>query len=107
MIKNKNEKDLIKKLIELTNKILPMPDIILYLEATNHLIKSHLLKRGRVFEKKFLKNALKINQSHIHYFSNKNLKQKYLNTQILKIKADKFKPDFIAKRIGLFKINDY
>jgi deoxyadenosine/deoxycytidine kinase len=95
MLPNKNERELIKKFVKLIAKFFPMPDSILFLDVSDKILKERLEKRGRKFEKDFLKSAIRISQAHRNYFRN-NLKKITLT-----INADKLEPRAIAKIIGI------
>lgn len=100
MLSDKNEKTLIKNLIKLTNQILPLPDIILYLEADNKTIRGRLYKRGRSFEKNFIRSALKINKAHYDYFNNRKNIEELSQSKIIKINVENFDFHFFAKQIN-------
>lgn len=93
MLDNKKEKQFFLKLISKTKKIFPLPDIIIYIQAKNKTIKKRLLKRGRSFEKSFIKNAVMINRNH-----DKGIKI-IENNRVLKVKAENINIDNILKKI--------
>lgn len=101
ILKNKNEKLMINKLIYLTSRILPGPDIILYLQASDKIIKSRLTSRGRKFEKDFLIRALKVNKEHNKFFKGNKFKKYFTSTQVFKIKADKYSVKQVAQKLRL------
>ncbi len=97
MLKDKEDKLMVKDLIILTGKILPEPDIVLYLEIADKTIKERIKQRGRKFEKNFLTNALKINKEYYKFFNQKHFK-KYLNSsKIIKINSDNYNLNRIGK----------
>lgn len=97
MLKDKEDKLMAEDLIVLTGKILPEPDIVLYLEIADKTIKERIKQRGRKFEKNFLTNALKINKEYYNFFNQKHFK-KYLNTsKIIKINSDNHNLNKIGK----------
>jgi deoxyadenosine/deoxycytidine kinase len=104
ILKNKNSRVLVKNLVEWTNKILPLPDIIIYLETTKRLIKNRINARKRIFEKDFLDQADKINKNHITYFKNPTIFHKDFPESILmKFGANKLNFHSVAAKLSLEK----
>lgn len=107
ILRDRNDCDLIKNLIGLTNKILPLPDVIIYLEATGRLIKNRIRERKRIFERNFLTQADKINKNHIIYFRRtNNFKKDFPRSILMKFSANKLNFHFVAAKLVLIKKNN-
>ena len=95
MLKNKKEREIITDMIKTTEKILPYPDIIIYLKSDKKTIKEWMEKRGRSFEGKFKEYLETISKEHEDYFKNKNIIK---GSKIIKINITKERlPDIIRK----------
>lgn len=101
IIKDKNDKKLIKDLVSLTAQALSSPDIIAFLQIDNKTLEERLLSRRRKFEKEFLEKAKKINKLHKEYF--KNNKGFLLNSEVVTIKAENIDCEVFAEKMGLRK----
>jgi deoxyadenosine/deoxycytidine kinase len=97
MLSNKEDLGNFRKLVELNGKILPKPDYIIFISASDELIEQRLKDRGREAEKDFLSSALKINKAHKDYFKDANK----LNCEVLTIDAENINYPSLANQLGL------
>jgi len=97
------EQDLVKNMIELANQSLQLPDHIVYLQASDDLVRERASARDRGFEANVLDNFIKVNQAHIDYFENK-AEQELAESKILRVSAAEHDKEEIATKLGLFKI---
>mgnify|MGYP005640956407 FL=1 len=100
---NRAEQDLVRDLIRLANQSLHLPDYIIYLEASDELVKERVLGRGRGFEANVMDSFFKVNQAHINYFNN-DAEQELARSNIIRVSAADFDYDKLAKKLNLLKI---
>ncbi|RJQ34015.1 hypothetical protein C4566_02710 [Candidatus Parcubacteria bacterium] len=96
------EQELVRDLIQLTNRSFSLPDKVVFLEADNKLIKERCLGRGRSFEKNVLENFYRVNDLHKDFFDN------YVNlelpsSEIIRVDAATMDYDQLAQSMGLLK----
>lgn len=103
MVPDRNEKKLIEDLMELTAKILSLPDIIIFLKIDNKTLKDRLFGRGRKFEKDFLEGAKQISKSHNDYFKSRQSRRYLLGSKIITANAKNFDCETLAKKVSLVK----
>lgn len=100
---NKEEQELVRDLIEITNKSLPLPDFVVYLAGENVLIKKRALDRGRDFEKDIFKNFYKVNKAHSDFFEKADIKKELPGCKVIKLSAGRVDYNRLIKEIGLNK----
>ena len=101
--KNKEEQELLRDLIEVTNKSMELPDYILYLSATDELIKKRSLDRGRDFEANIFENFYKVNKAHADFFEKGGAKKELSKCKIIKVPAGRIKYHWLTNKIGINK----
>ena len=100
---SKSEQELVKHLTKLTNQSLQLPDYVIYLEASDQLVKTRVLSRGRGFEANAMDGFFRVNQAHIDYFDNL-AEQELVDVKVVRVPAADYDKDDLAKKLGLVKI---
>ncbi len=94
MLNNKDERRLFLNLINMTKRILPLPDIVIYIQIKDETIKRRLVKRGRTFEKYFFGSAVMVNKDHSKYLRMTG------KSKIFKVKSENININNILKHIN-------
>lgn len=99
---NREEQELVRDLIQSTNKYFELPDKIVVLDADNELIRNRCLGRGRDFEEKVIENFYRANQLHKDFFD-KQAEKELSSSRIIRVDASKMDYDKIAQELNLSK----
>ncbi|MBU0648493.1 deoxynucleoside kinase [Patescibacteria group bacterium] len=99
MLSDKNERQIVEKLIFQTSRYLPAPDRIVYLKADSKTIRQRTRSRARKFERGFIEEAQKINSAHDRHLGKKS--RYFKSAPLIKVNVKSFDFSEIGQKLGL------
>lgn len=98
LLHDEHDRQLTKELIEGTELFVPMPDIIIQLDADDRTIAERIAVRGRAFESSFAEQAIRINRDHRAYF-----RQATSSSIVLPLYSESLDAEKVGSLLGLAK----